>query len=189
MAYVRLSKVPAIDTALKLSGVAVVMFAFVFVVMVPLYNVLCDVLGINGKTAGSAYTAVPVMIDESREITVQFVAIKNNEMPWGFSPDERIMRVYPGAANGTIFRATNPTTAPMVAQAIPSISPSRAAPYFHKTECFCFENQPLAAGEQADLKLIFIIDPDLPEGVNSVTLSYTIFDITDRMANPIAQLQ
>jgi hypothetical protein len=103
MAYVRLSKVPAIDTALKLSGVAVVMFAFVFVVMVPLYNVLCDVLGINGKTAGSAYTAVPVMIDESREITVQFVAIKNNEMPWGFSPDERIMRVYPGAANGTIF--------------------------------------------------------------------------------------
>ena len=93
MAYVRLSKVPAIDTALKLSGVAVVMFAFVFVVMVPLYNVLCDVLGINGKTAGSAYTAVPVMIDESREVTVQFVAIKNNEMPWGFSPDERIMRV------------------------------------------------------------------------------------------------
>jgi len=103
MAYVRLSKVPAIDTALKLSGVAVVMFAFVFVVMVPLYNVLCDVLGINGKTAGSAYTAVPVMIDESREVTVQFVAIKNNEMPWGFSPDERIMRVHPGAAMARYF--------------------------------------------------------------------------------------
>ena len=121
MAHVRLSKVPAIDTALKLGGVSVVMFAFVFVVMVPLYNVLCDVLGINGKTAGSAYTAVPVMIDESREVTVQFVAIKNNEMPWGFSPDERIMRVHQGAANGTIFLATNPTSAPMVAQAIQSI--------------------------------------------------------------------
>ena len=186
MAYVRLSKVPAIDTALKLSGVAVVMFAFVFVVMVPLYNVLCDVLGINGKTAGSAYTAVPVMIDESREITVQFVAIKNNEMPWGFSPDERIMLVYPGAANGTIFRATNPTTAPMVAQAIPSISPSRAAPYFHKTECFCFEQQGLAGLAAADMPLQFIVDQDLPRDIHTITLSYTLFDVTDAVTDQVA---
>ena len=186
MAYVRLSKVPAIDTALKLSGVAVVMFAFVFVVMVPLYNVLCDVLGINGKTAGSAYTAVPVMIDESREVTVQFVAIKNNEMPWGFSPDERIMRVYPGAANGAIFRATNPTTAPMVAQAIPSISPSRAAPYFHKTECFCFEQQGLAGLAAADMPLQFIVDQDLPRDIHTITLSYTLFDVTDAVTDQVA---
>ena len=183
MAYVRLSKVPAIDTALKLSGVAVVMFAFVFVVMVPLYNVLCDVLGINGKTAGSAYTAVPVMIDESREVTVQFVAIKNNEMPWGFSPDERIMRVHPGAANGTIFRATNPTTAPMVAQAIPSISPSRAAPYFHKTECFCFNQQPLSAGSEAYMPMQFYVDPQLPEDITFFTLQYTLYDVTARASD------
>ena len=186
MAHVRLSKVPAIDTALKLGGVSVVMFAFVFVVMVPLYNVLCDVLGINGKTAGSAYTAVPVMIDESREVTVQFVAIKNNEMPWGFSPDERIMRVYPGAANGTIFRATNPTTAPMVAQAIPSISPSRAAPYFHKTECFCFEQQGLAGLAAADMPLQFIVDQDLPRDIHTITLSYTLFDVTDAVTDQVA---
>ena len=186
MAYVRLSKVPAIDTALKLSGVAVVMFAFVFVVMVPLYNVLCDVLGINGKTAGSAYTAVPVMIDESREVTVQFVAIKNNEMPWGFSPDKRIMRVHPGAANGTTFRATNPTTAPMVAQAIPSISPSRAAPYFHKTECFCFEQQGLAGLAAADMPLQFIVDQDLPRDIHTITLSYTLFDVTDAATDQVA---
>ena len=186
MAYVRLSKVPAIDTALKLSGVAVVMFAFVFVVMVPLYNVLCDVLGINGKTAGSAYTAVPVMIDESREVTVQFVAIKNNEMPWGFSPDKIIMRVHPGAANGTIFRATNPTTAPMVAQAIPSISPSRAAPYFHKTECFCFEQQGLAGMAAADMPLQFIVDQDLPRDIHTITLSYTLFDVTDSVTDQVA---
>ena len=76
----------------------------------------------------------------------------------------------------------------MVSQAIPSLVPNNVADYFHKTECFCFENQPLAAGDQADLKLVFIIDPDLPAGVNSVTLSYTIFDITDRAADPIAQL-
>ena len=187
MAYVRLSKVPAIDTALKLSGVAVVMFAFVFVVMVPLYNVLCDVLGINGKTAGSAYTAVPVMIDESREVTVQFVAINNNEMPWGFSPDERVMRVHPGAANGTIFRATNPTNAPMVAQAIPSISPSRAAAYFHKTECFLLSS---SRGWQdwptADMPLQFIVDQDLPRDIHTITLSYTLFDVTDAVTDQVA---
>jgi len=185
MAYVRLSKVPAIDTALKLSGVAVVMFAFVFVVMVPLYNVLCDVLGINGKTAGTAYTAVPVMIDESREVTVQFVAINNNEMPWGFAPDARVMRVHPGAANGTILRATNPTNASMVAQAIPSISPSRAAAYFHKTECFCFEQQGLAGLATADMPLQFIVDQDLPRDIHTITLSYTLFDVTASVTDQV----
>ena len=68
----------------------------------------------------------------------------------------------------------------MVAQAIPNVLPNNAADYFHKTECFCFNSQPLAAGEQAELDLVFIIDPDLPVSVNTVTLSYTLFDITDR---------
>jgi len=99
MSSLRFSRVPAIDTALKLVTVAVAMFAFVFVVMVPLYNVLCDALGINGKTAGEAYTAVPAAIDESREVTVQFVAINNDGMPWSFSPDTRMMRVNPGAVS------------------------------------------------------------------------------------------
>jgi cytochrome c oxidase assembly protein subunit 11 len=107
-------------------------------------------------------------------------------MPWGFSPDERIMRVYPGAANGTIFRATNPTTAPMVAQAIPSISPSRAAPYFHKTECFCFEQQGLAGLAAADMPLQFIVDQDLPRDIHTITLSYTLFDVTDAVTDQVA---
>jgi len=77
----------------------------------------------------------------------------------------------------------------MVSQAIPSLVPNNMADYFHKTECFCFDNQPLAAGEQAELKLVFIVDPDLPASVNSMTLSYTLFDITDRTAFPVAQIQ
>ena len=96
MSSLRFSRVPAIDTALKLVTVAVAMFAFVFVVMVPLYNVLCDALGINGKTSSQAYTAVPAAVDESREVTVQFVAINNDGMPWSFTPDTRMMRVNPG---------------------------------------------------------------------------------------------
>jgi cytochrome c oxidase assembly protein subunit 11 len=145
---IRLSANPAIDTVIKLVTVSVAMFAFVFVVMVPLYNVLCDALGINGKTAGQAYTAVQAGVDESREITVQFIATNNAGMPWEFRPSQTAMRVHPGAANDTVFLARNPLPDAMVAQAIPSVSPSRAAEYFHKTECFCFDR---AAARRARL--------------------------------------
>jgi cytochrome c oxidase assembly protein subunit 11 len=185
----RLSKVPVIDTALKLLAVAVLMFSFVFVVMVPLYNVLCDALGINGKTSGQAYTSVPVAVDTSRQVTVQFVAINNDNMPWSFAPDARVMRVHPGAASGTVFHAVNPTPVDMVAQAIPSISPSRAAAYFHKTECFCFDQQALAGQATAAMPLQFIVDQDLPDDIHTITLSYTLFDITGTVQDGLATLQ
>ena len=186
MGSLRLSRVPAVDTALKLSAVAAAMFAFVFVVMVPLYNVLCDALGINGKTVSQAYTSVPALIDESRELTVQFVAVNNDGMPWGFAPDTRVMRVHPGAANGVVFKALNPTDSSMVAQAIPSVSPSRAAAYFHKTECFCFDAQVLAGQSAADMPLQFIVDQDLPRDIHTITLSYTLFDVTDTATDRLA---
>ena len=188
MPELRLSKVHATDTALKLSAVAVLMFAFVFVVMVPLYNVLCDALGINGKTSGQAYTPAAIAIDTSREVTVQFVAINNDDMPWSFAPDARVMRVHPGAANGIVFHAANPTSSSMVAQAIPSISPSRAAAYFHKTECFCFDQQALAGNATADMPLQFIVDQDLPDDIHTITLSYTLFDITGTAQDGLAAL-
>lgn len=174
----RVSDNPAIDTVIRLVAVAVAMFAFVFVVMVPLYNVLCDALGINGKTAGEAYTAVQAGVDESREITVQFVATNNNGMPWEFRPAQTMMTVHPGASNATVFHARNPLPEAMVAQAIPSVSPSRAAEYFHKTECFCFDRQPLDGRSSADMALQFIIDRDLPADISTITLSYTLFDVT-----------
>jgi cytochrome c oxidase assembly protein subunit 11 len=176
----KLSNNPATDTVAKLAVVAVAMFAFVFVVMVPLYNVLCDVLGINGKTSGERYVAVETKVDESREISIQFIATNNAGMPWEFRPTATIMRVHPGAVNDTVFFARNPTDSPMIAQAIPSISPSRAAEYFHKTECFCFNQQPLDAATSADMPLQFIIDQELPRDIKTITLSYTIFDVTPK---------
>lgn len=183
---IRLSANPAIDTVIKLMAVAVAMFAFVFVVMVPLYNVLCDALGINGKTSGEAYTAVSTQVDESREITVQFVATNNDGMPWAFRPQVTMMKVHPGAANDTVFFAANPTANAMVAQAIPSISPSRAAEYFHKTECFCFNQQPLDGESSAEMPLQFIVDQDLPRDIQTITLSYTLFDVTDMVSGKLA---
>jgi cytochrome c oxidase assembly protein subunit 11 len=183
---IRLSSNPAIDTVIKLAAVAVAMFAFVFVVMVPLYDVLCDALGINGKTSGEAYTAVQAQVDESRTVTVQFVATNNEGMPWEFGPDTTAMKVHPGAVNDTVFYARNPLPKPMVAQAIPSVSPSRAAEYFHKTECFCFNQQPLDGESSAEMPLQFIIDQDLPRDIRTITLSYTIFDVTEMAKGAVA---
>ncbi|MFT4825945.1 MAG: cytochrome c oxidase assembly protein subunit 11 [Halioglobus sp.] len=183
----KVSKSPVVDTVSKLVVVAVLMFAFVFVVMVPLYDVLCDVLGINGKTNGQAYTAVEVRVDESREITVQFVATNNEGMPWEFGPSVTAMKINPGAVNDTVFFARNPMPKAMIAQAIPSISPARAAAYFHKTECFCFNQQPLDADGSAEMPLQFIVDQDLPRDIKTITLSYTIFDVTEMAKGLLAK--
>ena len=182
----KLSNNPAIDTATKLVAVSIVMFAFVFVVMVPLYNVLCDALGINGKTDGQVYTSVQAGVDESRLVTIQFVATRNEGMPWECRPATSVMKVHPGAVNDTVFHARNTLAKDMVAQAIPSISPARAVQYFHKTECFCFNQQPLTAGASAELPLQYIVDRDLPKDIHTITLSYTIFDVTDMAKGAVA---
>ncbi|MFV8818936.1 cytochrome c oxidase assembly protein [Haliea sp. E17] len=183
---IRISANPAINTVIKLVAVAVCMFAFVFVVMVPLYNVLCDALGINGKPSGEAYTSVQAGIDDSRTVTVQFIARNNDGMLWEFEPSVTAMKVHPGASNETVFFAFNPLPEAMVGQAIPSISPSRAAEYFHKTECFCFHQQPLEAKTSAELPLQFIVDQALPADIRTITLSYTLFDVTDMADDGVA---
>ena len=172
----------------KLTGLAVAMFMFAIFVLPPLYDLFCEITGIGGKTDG-AYTAVAVEVDTSREIEVQFVATNNATMPWDFTPSKSAVIVHPGESREVAFYAQNRTGQDMVAQAIPNVLPNNAADYFHKTECFCFNNQPLAAGESAELALVFIIDPDLPVSVNTVTLSYTMFDITDRAIAQVSQVQ
>ena len=96
------------------------------------------------------------------------------------------MKVNPGAVNDTLFYARNPLPDPMVAQAIPSVSPARAAEYFHKTECFCFNQQPLDGDSSAEMPLQFIVDQDLPADIQTITLSYTIFDVTEMAGSAVA---
>ncbi len=178
---------PQARTTLKLVGVVLGMFVFGFA-LVPLYDVYCQVTGANGKTA-SAYV-VPedgIAVDADRWVTVQFLTNNNASMPWSFRPEVRTMKVRPGEMNQTTFYAKNTTGRPMIAQAIPSLVPSSAAEFFHKTECFCFEQQVLATGESIDMPLRFIIDPYLPESVQTLTLSYTLFDITDMTASAAAE--
>ena len=164
----------------KLMAAVVGMFVFAIWVMPPLYDVFCEITGLNGKT-GNKYEAVAIEVDTSRTVKVQFVATNNETMPWGFKPQMSSIEVHPGQEMEIRYLANNPTNKPMVAQAIPSVVPFQAAEYFHKTECFCFNQQPLAAGESAELPLRFIVDQDLPAQVKTITLSYTLFDVTDAM--------
>lgn len=167
-------------TMVKMFSFSIVMFAFAIWVMPPLYDLFCEVTGLNGKTKGK-YEAVAAEVDTSRTVTVQFVAINNKSMPWGFKPKDFSVDVHPGEAVNTHFVARNPTSKVMIAQAIPSLAPKNATDYFHKTECFCFNSQTLGPGEEAELGLQFIVDQDLPRGVRTITLSYSLFDITDMM--------
>jgi cytochrome c oxidase assembly protein subunit 11 len=162
---------------LRLFAVAVGMFGFGFA-LVPLYTVFCEITGLNGKT-GDQYSQVSTQIvDSDRLVTIQFLASNNSGMPWEFRPKMRTLQVHPGEVNETSFFARNPASYKMTAQAVPSVTPFMAASYLHKTECFCFEQQELAAGEAIDMPLRFIIDKDLPADIETLTLSYTMFDIT-----------
>lgn len=154
-----------------------VMFGFGFA-LVPLYDVLCQAFGINGKTAGQ-YQGVQ-QIDDSRAVRVQFLATNAEGMVWTFEPLQAEVRVHPGASHEVRFVAVNPTDRPMTAQAVPSVAPARAAAWFHKTECFCFTQQVLQPGERIEMPVRFIVDRDLPRDVHHLTLGYTLFDITGR---------
>lgn len=150
------------------------MFGFGFA-MVPLYNVFCDLTGLNGKVGGRV-EAVQIEADLARTVMVEFVANLNQTMPWEFRPEVSRMEVHPGKVYRTSFYAQNRTDRLMVGQAIPSVTPGAAAQHFKKTECFCFTEQQFAAGEGRDMPVMFMVDPELPDDVEVVTLSYTFFD-------------
>lgn len=155
------------------------MFGFGFA-LVPLYDVFCEVTGLNGKTAG-AYTGDTSVLarDEERSVRIQFMTVNNENMPWDFRPTLHEVRVIPGEPTDIDFYARNPTTHAMVAQAVPSVAPSAGAEYFLKTECFCFEQQPLEAGQEVLMRVRFLVDANLPKDIHTLTLSYTLFDITE----------
>jgi cytochrome c oxidase assembly protein subunit 11 len=158
----------------KLLLVVVGMFGFGFA-LVPLYDVFCDLTGLNGKTATEAVTSDQFEVDTSRMVKVEFLANLNAGMPWEFKPVTHEMEVNPGKPMQVTYIARNLTGQDIIGQAVPSVSPGQAARYFQKTECFCFTEQVLKAGEEKLMPVTFIVDPDLPEDVREISLSYTFF--------------
>ena len=154
------------------------MFTFSFA-LVPLYDVFCEVTGLNGKIELRATNNTNIEVDDGRDVSIQFVSHNNEEMPWTFEPSEDSIKIKTGKYHTATFYVRNPTNRTMIAQAIPSVAPSNAASHLKKLECFCFEQQELAPGEDALLPVRLIFDDKLPSSINSVVLSYTIFDVTD----------
>ena len=163
-------------TTLVLS--CVLMFGFGFA-LVPLYDVFCRVTGLNGKVElVPAHPEKLGQVDITRQIKLQLVAVNNETMPWRFKPEQSIVELSPGEMYQTAYIARNLTSGFMIAQAVPSVSPSEAAPFLNKVNCFCFERQPLLAKEEKAMPLVLSVDPELPEHIHTITLSYTLFDIT-----------
>lgn len=161
-----------------LSCIVIGMFGFGFA-LVPIYNRMCVVLGINGKvTQAERYDANHARIDKEREIVVEFVATQNSMLPWKFYPKTYKIKIHPGEVAKLAFYAENQSDDRMTVQAIPSITPGIAAKYLKKTECFCFTQQTLNAHEAMDMPLLFHLDPELPVDVKTITLSYTLYDVS-----------
>lgn len=173
----------------KLTGYLVLsvvaMFGFGFA-LVPLYDVMCEALGINGKTnTVSAVQPQGMQPDYSRTIRVEFMSHIKPDMPWTFSPEVRVLEVHPGEVVQTSYIAKNLSASSLIGQAVPSVSPGMGATYFNKMECFCFNQQPLDGFKSAEMGLIFYIEPNIPESIHTLTLSYTLFNITSEVVGGV----
>lgn len=161
----------------KLVIVTAIMFGFGYA-LIPLYKKICEITGVNELTqtdSGAAAFAKSTQVDLSRTITVEFDS--NARGPWRFKPVKSSMQVHPGELATITYEIANQQDRAMQAQAIPSYIPMAASPYFRKLECFCFKQQALAPHESKQFPVVFVIDPKLPRNVDTITLSYTFFEV------------
>jgi len=161
----------------KLLVVAVLMFGFGWA-LIPIYRKICEVTGINlltNRDPKVEQLARNTQVDTSRKVVVEFDA--NRQGPWRFKPHVNHMEVHPGELVHVEYDLVNLEARAMTGQAIPSYAPLQSAQYFQKLECFCFEQQMLAAGETRKFPVVFFIDPKLPKDVTQITLSYTFFEV------------
>jgi cytochrome c oxidase assembly protein subunit 11 len=155
------------------------MFCFGFA-LVPMYNALCQLTNLNGKdSAMLVSSSVKEKVDETRTVKVEFVTTVNGGRVFKFRPEQPSIEVHPGKLYTVKFYAQNQMGDAVVGQAVPSVAPWTAAKHLHKTECFCFNQQPFAGNEEKHMPVRFMLDPELPADVETVTLSYTFFDVTD----------
>lgn len=164
----------------KLVVVVGAMFGFGFA-LVPMYNAICQLVNLNGKDAALLQaSAVQEQVNENRLVKVEFVTTVNGGRVFKFRPEQSSIEVHPGKLYTVSFYAENQQDEAVVGQAVPSVQPTSAAGHLHKTECFCFNRQPFAANEQKHMPVRFMIDPALPADIETLTLSYTFFDVTEQ---------
>ena len=166
-------------TLRKLLVVTAVMFGFGFA-LVPFYEKICEVTGINRLVKRDDHRPANTQVDASRSVTVEFDANLRSNLPWTFRPLESSVKVHPGELATVIYEVTNTSDRPVTGQAIPSYGPMLAGQFFRKVECFCFDKQQMAPGERRQMPIAFVVDPGLPTEVNTITLSFTFFEVEGR---------
>ena len=167
-----------IKTTKKLIFVCFTMFLFSFA-LIPLYNIICDVTGLNGNTSNLKEKIESYSENKnisSEKLNIQFISHQSNDKKLSFKPSEFEMSISPGKVYSTLYIATNKTGETIIGQAVPSVSPNEASKYLKKIECFCFEEQTFKPGEIGKLPLYFAIDEKLPNRIKTVTLSYSFFE-------------
>ena len=173
-------------TVLVLASVVAGMVGLSFA-SVPLYRLFCQATGIGGTTQRA--TTAPSNI-AAAAITIRFDAETAPDLGWEFRPLQSTLTVHPGEERKALYRAINKTSAPVTGTATYNVTPAKAGIYFDKLQCFCFSEQHLAAGEKADMPVVFFVDPDIltdpnTSDVRTITLSYTMFR-THQPARPTA---
>jgi cytochrome c oxidase assembly protein subunit 11 len=166
----------------KLAVVALLMFGFGFA-LVPFYDAICRATGIRELFRADEPVVKNTQVDLSRKIGLEFDA-NTQRLAWTFRPLESHIEVHPGQVTQVLYEVRNTQNRPVTGQAVPSYGPERAAQYFQKLECFCFRQQTLGPGEVRKMPVVFIIDPAMPKDVNTVTLSYTFFEVAGIDKNP-----
>jgi cytochrome c oxidase assembly protein subunit 11 len=158
---------------IKLSVIALGMFGFGFA-LVPFYDTVCRITGINNLM--KADDVANTQVDTGRDLVVEFDA-NIHDLPWRFKPAQSSVTVHPGQIVHVMYEVENMRDTPVSGQAIPSYGPELAGRFFRKMECFCFTRQTLQAGERRQMPVVFVVDPQLPKDINTITLSYTFFEI------------
>ena len=120
-------------TVRRLGFAALLMFGFGFA-LVPLYDVFCEITGLNGKTGRIDLEKVLTeRVDRDRLVTVEFLSTVHSDLPWEFRPMVRHIKVHPGEVNEVHYFARNRDDSQVTGQAVPSVAPGQAAKYFNKT--------------------------------------------------------
>lgn len=163
------------STLIRLVVSAFLMFGFGYA-LVPFYEKLCQVLDVNNLNKQDNTLPLNTQVDRSRNVTVEFDA-NLHKLPWNFKPVTGSLVVHPGEVVTVEYEVSNTRESAVTGQAIPSYTPSAAMQYFQKLDCFCFKQQTLAAGETRRMPIAFLVSPDLPKDINTITLSYTFFEV------------
>lgn len=161
--------------ATKLGLVTVAMFGFGFALS-PMYDLMCQAFGLNGKTGRIEEQAAAQSVDTGRTVTVEFTGLATSGLPWEFKPMVKKIDVHPGQTMEVKYLVRNLAQEEITGQAIPSVAPGASAVHFNKIECFCFTQQTLKPGETREMPVRFVVGAGLDKDVRTITLSYSFFN-------------